>query len=1011
LRQIVFFFPSFLHILRRRPQHHIVSSHLFASINTPIQTASTFASIVAMPHSPEETRDVQFSGVQRVKEGKIATGSGTTADPSATNATSHDKPHVVANGFHATNATSNITNTSSNETGRNDSHTPEETRSSNRHPTSPWKSVTPSKAPILNTPELTPNARENGEGSRRSSRHYTTSTPQPPSSLGTPAPDRRRHHDTPKTTTDSIKVDKEVAQLKEQLADASPKALQKVLRDNWREFLFEGAGLHHLTFIIRALLKNAPLEVLDRVGEELVFKGGLFEAATHDTKVIDTVIRNADAGNLLASLSTATIDAVVSDRLKTVPAKTLIRWMAENDRLGYQLDDIIEEGESVSPNVTIPTDDDDDVMMTDGVQNQATQAPAPAQVYAQAPPPPQAAPQGPQPPPNHFNGFPPGTHSMNGHPPAAWSNNPIEAARERERHAESLRLQSLEYMQMQQGPASPSIERMQCPSCHYYFFDVAGFNYHVNKKICHKEPNGYKFSCTRCYQGFSTKQGQEYHCKKEVCASNDTPPFRESPSGQLQREATASTLSSTQPPTQGYSAPGPAPASTAPTSTIPAPVLNSHSSPYPQPIPRPPFSTPTSSRREPPSDIRQSPSELPPEKLAALNQELADEDARHARAVAQAATLDPTERANKLVSLKNGTASKKSQIRKKYGVSLRLRDKDKQARLAATTATPPPPTQRMNSNYISSPLPTRVSSAAVPPTTGFSPINAGQRNGPSPNGTPGGSPLPPASYPAPQRPPLAPSTAPLRHAQADRNSDSGFGMLVSSHPRYAPQNQMTTSTYAEQQRNGKRRRSEDDNDGRQSRRASPYFAAANTLPRAPSQRPSLSMMEVSAEDAASKYPRKPLAPGQARNYTPSSRSPVENAPPSTAPPRTSLPASRDQGTPMVERPAEPVYISSEGEGDSAAASHPRLASSHEVLPSIEGTGAETAQPASADAGSSTRQTEGPSQPAGRGETTEDEEPKRAPPALEPAEDPEYKAEKAAAQARAREEALKKESKQ
>jgi len=952
-----------------------------------------------MPHSPEETRDVEFSGVESEKAGKIATGSKTTADPGASpNATSHDRSHVVTNGFHATNSTNGTTKTSTHETERKDSHTPEETRSTNRHPTSPWKSGTPSKASILHTPESTP--RENGDGSRRSSQHYTNSTPHPPSSLSTPVPDRRRHHDTSKTSTDSIKFDKEVAQLKEQLADASPKALQKVLRDRWRDFLFEGAGLHHITFVIRALLKNATPEILDRAGEELIFKGGLLEAATHDTKVIDTVIRNADAGNLLASLSTPTIDAVVADRLKTVPAKTLIRWMAENDRLGYQLDDIIDDGESVSPNVKIPPDgDDDDVTMTNGVQTQVqnTQPPAPPHAYAQAPS--QVPPQGPQQPPPHFNGFPPGTHSMNGHPPAAWSNNPIEAARERERHAESLRLQGLEYMQMQQGPASPSIERMQCPSCHYFFFDVAGFNYHVNKKICHKEPNGYKFSCTRCYQGFSTKQGQEYHCKKEVCASNDTPPFRESPSRQLQREATAST----RPSTQAIPAPAPAPAP-ASNSTAPAPVLQSQNSPYPQPIPRPPFTTPSSSRREPASDIRQSPSELPPEKLAALNQELADEDARHARAVAQAATLDPIERANKLVSLKNGTASKKSQIRKKYGVSLRLRDKDKAARLAATTTTPPP-TQRMNSNYISSPLPTRVVSAAAasPPTTGFSPINAAQRNGPSPNGTPGGSPLPPASYPAPQRPPLAPANPPLRHAQADRNSDSGFGMLVSSHPRYAPQNQMTTSTFAEQQRNGKRRRSEDDNEGRQSRRSSPYFTAANTVPRAPS-RPNLSMMQVSAEDAASKYPRKPLAPGQARNYTPNSRSPVENAPSSTAPPRTTRPTSRDQNAPVTERPAEPVYISSEGEGDSAAAPRPRPASSHEVLPSIEGTGIETAGAAGADVGNSALQAGVAPHPTARGDATEDEESKRTA-TLETAEDSENKAEKAAA----REEASTKES--
>jgi hypothetical protein len=898
-----------------------------------------------MPHSPEK-RDVIFSGVD--EEGKIATGGGrpatdTSTDPTtaaAENGTSHDtsSAHVATNG-HSTHSASNA----------------DEIQSS------------------ISTLSVTENGSVSGsENHQPTPRHIQQHSP-PPSSLVTP--EKRRHQNDPqsaKSASDSIKLDKEVAHLKEHFANASPKALQKLLRDDWRNFFFEGASLNHLTFVFRALLKNASSDVINRVGDDLVFKGRLLDAASNSNEVIRSVWSRASTAELLTNIPAEEIDKIVTSRLKTVPARDLIRWLAESDRLGYQMDDTIEDdGETVMPNV--PSQPPRDVDMTNGVQGRPNGF--------------QSGPRNESSPNGYTNGTPP----MNG--PPALSEDPILAKQQQERHAEVLRLRSLEHHQWQQYASSPGAQPMHCPNCRSRFYDVSGFNYHVSKKVCHKEPNGFKFSCLRCYQGFSTKQGQEYHCKKEVCASNDSPPLMESQSGQIQMEATAT--ASARPPMMQRTSSGPVPVSapavqhTHPTQTgaVAAPVLRSQRAVH-QPavaIQRPPLHTP--GRREPPSDVRQPPSELSPERLAALNQELQDEDAKYHRLRDHAQTLPPGERESRLISLKNGNASKKSQIRKKFGVSLRLREKDKAARRAVVAATPPPNPRLNSSSYMASPLPTRTSSAGpVAPTTGFSPINTARRNNASPaNGHPYGA--PPSSFPAPQRPSMTPPNGPLRHAQADQPSGTGFGMLVNnSQPRYSPHNQMTTSSFAEQQRNGKRRRSEDDDEGRQSIRSSYYSAnrdAINNVPpmTAHSRRPRMSMMELSSENAASKYPKKSLAPGQSRSSAPNGNSSVESPYSTTAPARASGIASRDQDTPMndpgASRQTEPVYISSEGEDDAAPEVRPRPSSSHEVLPSIEGSGpVDPRRGASVDSPHGIVARRGSSARLGgftrRGDTTEDE---------------------------------------
>jgi hypothetical protein len=203
---------------------------------------------------------------------------------------------------------------------------------------------------------------------------------------------------------------------------------------------------------------------------------------------------------------------------------------------------------------------------------------------------------------------------------------------------------------------------------------------------------------------------------------------------------------------------------------------------YPHPstggaIPRPPLQTPNPNHpngmlagplveAQAASSIqpRMSPSELSPLKLAELNQALARQEARYQ---AQIAAIDPTttpqERASRLQSLKNGHATKKSIIRRRFNVTLRMGEKDKAAR-NAVMATPaaglsfeeyrasPDPAAGTSSTQMNESIPVR-SSPLNAISSNFSPINAPPSSG---NNQQGSQPTPqdsPASiainHPAP----------------------------------------------------------------------------------------------------------------------------------------------------------------------------------------------------------------------------------------------------------------------
>lgn len=160
------------------------------------------------------------------------------------------------------------------------------------------------------------------------------------------------------------------------------------------------------------------------------------------------------------------------------------------------------------------------------------------------------------------------------------------------------------------------------------------------------------------------------------------------------------------------------------------------------PISRPPLHTPKQvfhitkftgpqlQSKVPKDDVRQSPSDLPAAKRAELDKALDDCEARFQRNVNEVNndnTLTPMARAAKIVSLKNGNASRKSQIRKNFGVTLRLRTKDKEAQLENLQVN----TAALRNTGPSGPASTSSPAYMNRPPSGFTPLNRPQISRPT----------------------------------------------------------------------------------------------------------------------------------------------------------------------------------------------------------------------------------------------------------------------------------------
>lgn len=586
------------------------------------------------------------------------------------------------------------------------------------------------------------------------------------------------------------------------LSETPPDIAQKVLRDNWRFFLFENYNEWHVQYILRAGIKNSNQAILDKIfKDDGAFKSYAFTLASKDNSVRHNVINSASVQELLnhakpnvldnvnekliqkvlhdttiaqalAYITPNVLDNILAERIKTADAKALITWLAQAERLGFAADDIVDENEEVIPNIQ-----QDDMEMQ--------------QVYAP-----------PIPPTAYISNISNSHHEAS--PPemgrdallveqernaaAAMQQNiaNARAAELKNKHYEKLSKQS---NSQQSSAPTARLSNLMCPLCRATPPTSSGYDYHVERRVCEKTTkpaSGWPAMCSNCLQGFTTKQGKDYHVLKHVCGE---------PEEVESAEATRISPSRTD---SGSSVVIPRPSfNTAPshTNVASSSAFTSSSAPVRTGLPgRPPLGMPK--RKQMPSDeVRGSPSDLPPERLAALNAELEEADRKMRQGIASIpADWDDAQRRAKIESLKNINGSKKSQTRKKYGVTLRKREKDKvatrmsdvgSANASAGSSSPAPISEskraeieqfraqpRVGSGSNHQPLPY----AAAHPVIAFSPINNA------------GSPAVTATQLPPMR--LSPPTAPPRPHHQQRNP--------SSEPRTQPQNP-NVNTYSTNQ--------------------------------------------------------------------------------------------------------------------------------------------------------------------------------------------------------------------
>ncbi|SZF04704.1 unnamed protein product [Blumeria hordei] len=146
-------------------------------------------------------------------------------------------------------------------------------------------------------------------------------------------------------------IQKEVERLKEVLLDVSPKAAQKVLREMWRVFMFAELDEDHVSFLLRAGLKNANSSILSRVfRDESLYRGQMLEFICRKGQTIARVLQTATSNQLTSLVPESVLDDAIAERLKYVSARDLVNWLASAQRLGYRCEDIIDDNdESVVP--------------------------------------------------------------------------------------------------------------------------------------------------------------------------------------------------------------------------------------------------------------------------------------------------------------------------------------------------------------------------------------------------------------------------------------------------------------------------------------------------------------------------------------------------------------------------------------------------------------------------------------------------------------------------------------
>jgi hypothetical protein len=449
----------------------------------------------------------------------------------------------------------------------------------------------------------------------------------------------------------------EVNRLSEVLNSISPAAARTAIRQNWRKSLVGSS--RDESFFLRALTQRTSDHVLTRLLEE------------EEERILQVADEHCKSF----------LDKAMQLRLGSIGARELVAQLAQAQRLGYGEADAVEQDETVLPVMSArPEDAGDDTEDAD----------EPLQVE--------------RPPPPNFNT---GTHMwrLPTHVPA---NAPYNNGFHPGFSDQQQRWQNDVHRLKEEHERSGS-KRKMCERCGQTFLQAAGLKYHHEKQVCmrQKAPQVYKFFCPLCNKGFTTNGGLGYHKINNVCQGGTilpnqdqmaipaTTPDDHSSNGIAAPQALPEQQmrSEFQQPTATPPIPAPpAPGGVAPVSSMSTPHrgMSIHTTDSRQGTPLSAVPLPASLPKQVISTI-----ELTPEKRAELEEKLAQEQLRYEGEIRNLdPTLDPAERDIQEKKIRQGSSTRKSIIRRQYGITLRNRSSGTPNRtplavVAAPTPSPP----------------------------------------------------------------------------------------------------------------------------------------------------------------------------------------------------------------------------------------------------------------------------------------------------------------------------------
>ena len=306
----------------------------------------------------------------------------------------------------------------------------------------------------------------------------------------------------------------EIANLIKHLQAVSSLAAGKALQTCWRKFLFSDNDQDHLCWVLRAGIKNAPTPVIERILKDQTILNVLAPVASKKEAIVKAVLADTTYDQLLQCIPEYILDQEIQQRLKTMPAKPLIRWLAEAERLGFREDDIInDEDESVIPNPATSGSN----MPVSAILHPTTPTPTAAISVAGY---------------MHID-----DESESGSGDVVMLDGPPSKHYPPHRGRDPIQQYNARQAQHAMGPPPGNSNNVPliCPVCHFIFATVSGYNYvslaelsfyiiltqsqHLTKKVCGKTPppKGYKWRCENCAQGFITKQGMNYVGFRSPC--------------------------------------------------------------------------------------------------------------------------------------------------------------------------------------------------------------------------------------------------------------------------------------------------------------------------------------------------------------------------------------------------------------------------------------------------------------------------------------------------------------